>query len=407
MLNQQVIKRSNLKRVFSLILQHSPISRIELSKMTLLSKTTISALVDELIMEGYVVDDGEVDTGKQGRKPSVLRVNSEGNVVAVINWHNEEMEASLVDLCGATVFQVVSPAPAGSDFPMLIRSVYENILLQEAGERRVLGFCLIVPSMLDPQKKKMLSTTLPVPMESDVMAGLFRLFTDIPVAVFNDTACYAYAECALAKRLRTFTFINMNKGVGAIIVKNGVMLRGEGGMRPQLGHYSLHRNGDLCVCGNRGCLENEIGEAALERRAKRLGSFDSLLSALLAVDEAHARRGCITFRGLGILADASDETARAFVKGLAEDLAYTLGNLATIYNTDNIIIGGRGQMLGRYYLDELSAQLHDVGFKAFTERIRTQYSALGDDAIIRGAARYFIDKYYDFFESMEHFIILE
>lgn len=407
MLSQQVIKKSNLKKVFSLILQHSPISRIELSKMTLLSKTTISALVDELIMDGYVVDDGEVNTGKQGRKPSVLRVNSGDNVVAVVNWHNEEMEASLVDLRSDTVFRVVFPAPAGSNFPGLIRGIYESTLLREAGERRVLGFCLIVPSMLDSQRKRMISTTLPVAMNSDVMADLFPLFTDIPVAVFNDTACYAYAECALTKIPRTFTFININKGVGAIIVKDGVMLRGEDGMRPQLGHYSICRDGDLCVCGNRGCLENEIGEAALERRAKRLACLETLGEALLEVDKVHAGRGCVTFKGLGILADGGNSTAREFVKGLAEDLAYVLCNLATIYNTNNIIIGGRGQKLGSYYLNELSDSVHDVGFKEFTERMRPQYSSLGDDAIMRGAARYYIDKYYDFFEPMESFIVLE
>ena len=85
--NQQIMKNNNLKKVFSLIMEHEPISRIELAAMTSLSKTTISSLVEDLINGGFVVDDGSADTGKQGRKPNFLRVNKEGNVVAVINWH--------------------------------------------------------------------------------------------------------------------------------------------------------------------------------------------------------------------------------------------------------------------------------------------------------------------------------
>ena len=396
-LNQQIIKTNNLRKVFSLILTQSPVSRIALADRTNLSKTTISALVDELITKGYVVDEGAVDTGRQGRKPNVLRVNHEENVVAVINWHREELEVSLVDLAGNIAFRLDFPVSEDEDFPRLIRDTYDNILRREAGNRRILGFCLIVPSMLDPVRKRMVSTTLPVPLESDVLEQICALFTDIPMAVFNDTACYAYAESTLTKLdINTFTFINMNMGVGAIIVSKGVMIQGEGGMRSQLGHYSLHRDGEPCICGNRGCLENEIGEAALVKRAKRMGIYDAI-----------AEGGHITYAILGRQADAGNPAARQFVEALADDLAYTLGNLFTIYNTNHVIIGGRGQNLGSHYLQELDRRVKAVGFKPFVENVKTQYTALGDDAIMRGAARYFIDKYYDFLGPMSHFVALE
>ncbi len=396
-LNQHIIKTNNLRKVFSLILTQSPVSRIELADKTNLSKTTISALVEELITKGFVVDEGAVDTGRQGRRPNVLGVNRKDNVVAVINWHIEELEVSLVDLAGDITFRLDFPVSEDEDFPRLIRDTYDNILRREAGGRRILGFCLIVPSMLDPVRKRMISTTLPVPLESDVLEQICALFCDIPMAVFNDTACYAYAESALTNMdINTFTFININKGVGAIIVSNGVMIQGEGGMRSQLGHYSLHRNGDPCICGNRGCLENEIGESALEQRARRMGIYDDI-----------AEDGHITFELLGKKADSGNPAARRFVEELADDLAYTLGNLFTIYNTSHVIIGGRGQNLGQHYLEELDRRVKAVGFKAFVENIQTQYTALGDDAIMRGAARYFIDKYYDFLGPMNHLVVLE
>lgn len=397
MLNQQLIRQHNLRRVFHLILLHAPVSRIALAQMTKLSKTTISALVDELIARGYVVDEGSVHTGRQGRKPSILRVNSDGNVVAVINWHIESLEISLVDLAGAVVYYDTLPMRRDENFPARIRGAYETALRPAAGSRRILGFCLIVPSMLDPRHRRMVSTTLPVPIESDIINDVCALFPELPVAVFNDTACYAYAENTLSHLpFSSFTFININKGVGAIIVSDGVMVQGEGGMRPQLGHYSLDRNGPPCICGNRGCLENEIGESALVRRATRLGLYDAL-----------AENGDITFAHLGARADAGDETARTFVRGLAEDLAFALGNLFTIYNTNHVVIGGRGQQLGSYYLQQLDHALKAVGFRPFVRDVQIQYTALGGDAIVRGAARYFIDKFYDFYGDGARFVVLE
>ena len=396
-LNQQTIKQTNLKKVFSLIAKQMPVSRIALSQMTALSKTTISALVDELIASGYVVDEGAVDTGRQGRKPNALCLNYQENLVAVINWHIDDLELSLVNLTGDVVFYRLLPLGVRLDFAQIIREAYENVLLVAAGQRRVLGFCLVVPSMIEPETRRMISTVLPVPVTSNVLDDLCALFADVPVAVFNDTACYAYAEHTLTTLgFDTFTFININKGVGAVFVSQGEMLRGEGGMRAQVGHYSLDRNGDPCVCGNVGCLENEIGESALEKRARREGVFQLLT-------QSHP----LTFDTLGRLADAGDETACRFVDGLAADLAWAIGNIATVYNTSRIIIGGRGKKLGSYYLRQLDRRIHEKGFQVFVAGIQTQYTALEDDAIMRGAAKYFLDKYFVLFEEMKGFVVLE
>lgn len=395
-LNQQVIREHNLRNVFSLILQGKTVSRTALAHRTTLSKTTISTLVDELISRGFVVDDGAVHTGRQGRKPSQLRVNSEDNVVAVLNWRADHLEASLVDLATNVVSHQLI-ALEGQDFPREIFQVYDQVLRVLAGQRQILGVCLIVPSMLDPLDRKMVSTTLPIPPDCDVISEIIHQFAQVPLAIFNDTACYAYAENTLTQApAQDFLFININRGIGAIIVSQGVMLQGEGGMRAQFGHYSLRPDGAPCICGNRGCLENEIGEAALLERAKRMGLYHDL-----------EQEEPLTFAQLGVLADCGHPAARTLVDALAQDLAFALGNLFTIYHTNRVIIGGRGQRLGYYYLSQLTTRLKAVGFRPFVSQVDIQYTSLGDDAILRGAARYFVDKFYDFNEMPQGFVALE
>lgn len=396
-LNQQIMKNNNLKKVFSLIMEHEPISRIELAAMTSLSKTTISSLVEDLINGGFVVDDGSADIGKQGRKPNFLRVNKEGNVVAVINWHIDDLELSLVDMSGQVVNYEMVPVDNNTEYEKVIPEAYYEKLVPRAAGRFILGFCLVVPSMLDAETNMMISTVLPVEDHDDVLGRICKKFTDVPVAVFNDTACYAYAEHVLTNwKFDTFMFLNINNGVGAVFVHDGKMIKGASGMRAQIGHFSIHRDGKKCTCGNRGCLENEVGETALVERAREEGLYEKL-----EVD------GRITFASLGNQAKNGDETAKLFIRELAEDMAYALSNMAVVDYTKHIIIGGKGQRLGEYYLEELDKAFKQRGFQLFISQMDLKYTALGDDAIMRGAARYYIDVFYKFFEDMSHFIVME
>ena len=52
LVNQQVIKNTNMKRLYTSIYSSPGISRAHLAKQTKLSKTTVSTLVDELIERG-------------------------------------------------------------------------------------------------------------------------------------------------------------------------------------------------------------------------------------------------------------------------------------------------------------------------------------------------------------------
>ena len=53
--NQLLIKDNNKKQVYQMIEDMPGVSRTQIAERMKLSKTTVSALVDELMQEGYVV----------------------------------------------------------------------------------------------------------------------------------------------------------------------------------------------------------------------------------------------------------------------------------------------------------------------------------------------------------------
>ena len=70
--NQLLIKDNNKKQIYQLIEDFPGISRTQIAEQLKLSKTTVSALVDEMRQEMFVIDEGASESSRQGRKPIAL-----------------------------------------------------------------------------------------------------------------------------------------------------------------------------------------------------------------------------------------------------------------------------------------------------------------------------------------------
>ena len=132
-----------------------------------------------------------------------------------------------------------------------------------------------------------------------------------------------------------------------------------------------------------------MGENALGERAAACG---------LDVSALAGRK--LLYSDVGAMAQNGDVQARALIRGLAQDLAYGVSNLISLFNPSLIIIGGTGVKLGPWFLSDLCTALSHMGFREFVSRVRLQYSQLGLDAELTGASQYFIDHHYDFSGQM-------
>lgn len=388
LVNQQLIRTTNLKQIYTLIDKNGSISRANLAKLTNLSKTTVSTLVDDLITNGYVVDRGAMESMKQGRRPNILQVNSAQNCVVVISWRRARLDLAVVNTANTIVARNAVPLDAGDDGVEKICSAFDEILLPAVGGARILGVCIVVPGIVDAKNASILSTVVGVSAKDPVVQRLEKHFAGYALSILNDTACFAYAERTYGKiTAPSFAYVNVSKGVGACLFEGDKMLRGAGAMATQFGHYSIDRAGPQCTCGNRGCLERMVGESFLAERAAKCGVEATLLGEQpLFCDVARA-------------ANAGNEPARHLIRTLACDLAYGLSNLITMFNPALIVIGGTGVNLGPQYLQDIRECLLKVGFQEFVSRVRVEYTRLGPDAEMQGAAQYYIDFHYDFGQS--------
>lgn len=381
-----MIRTENLCKIYHLINNNANISRARLAGITNLSKTTVSSLVDELIRGGYVVDCGTEARAHQGRRPNALQVDGDSNVVAVISWRRARLDLALVSSDGRVAFRDRLPLNEQSDGTDRVADAFFRRLLPAAGGARVMGVCIIIPGIVNEEQRSIYSTVIGVDPGDPVIERLSEALARYPVCFLNDTACFAYAERTFTPvKDRFFAYVNVSKGVGACLFADGKMLRGAGAMATQFGHYSIDRNGPVCDCGNRGCLECLVGENALGRRAAERG---------LDVSGVNGPR--LLFGDVAAMADAGDENARALIGDLGRDLAYGISNLIALFNPSLVVVGGTGVNLGPLFLDEIRRALTSMGFPEFVRRVRVEYSRLGLDAELTGAAQYYIDTHYDF-----------
>lgn len=145
-----------------------------------------------------------------------------------------------------------------------------------------------------------------------------------PVAVENDVRAAALGlhddRANAGQNRHSLTLVNLGTGISAGVVIDGTLVRGSQGMAGEIGHLVMERDGPLCRCGQRGCLEAIAAGPALLRAwpddGQRTGG--DLFSAAVAGDR-----------------DANEIASR-----VVTHLVTALTWLAAAYDTDEIVIGG-------------------------------------------------------------------
>ena len=394
LVNQQLIKNTNLKLLYNSIFENRGISRAALAKKTGLSRTAVSALIDELTESGFLYDSGTGDSAGVGRKPNCLELCSGNHYIAVFGWEEKRVHAQLIDICGSPLLQQELYRTPGDSYTELCHAFLEERMLKLIRSTQLLGICFVLPAMIDPEKETVFSTTISLEQdqgETGVIPLLRETFSSYAAAVLNDTACAAYAEKVYTAILeKDYAFIRFSRGIGAALFIQDRLLGRACASYTQFGHFSISPQGPHFPCGNNGCLELVLSEEALPGRLHAEGTSSSLLSL-----------PSIGYADLGRAALYGDQTAIQVIRKMAREFSFALSNLICLVHPRLIVLGGNACTLGPVFLEEIRLSLQETGFRRMTENVRIRYSGLDAYACYNGAMKYFFDIHYQFTGSMK------
>ncbi|MBI9108501.1 MAG: ROK family protein [Spirochaetales bacterium] len=388
--NQQLIKETNLKNVFSLIYSSSGISRVNLVELTGLSPTTVSALVEELLEYELICTMGVGESKTSGRKPIMLEVNRDCAQIATIAWQKSGFSFSLLDLGCSEIEEFSVIVPSGAAFEDVIEEIITN-RSQLIDTEKILAICLSIPAIIDSTNKKVITSVLDIDENDDILSRINNKFPELPVMIGNESAFYAYAEHEFSslQDTRNLIYININVGVGAGIIQNGEIYRGAHGMAGEFGHISMDVNGPECSCGNRGCLERLIKTPRIielvidgikngkhsEVEALCIGDFSMIDIPMIAVAYNNG-----------------DELVTEILSDVARILSFALNNIISFYDPKTIVLGGGIERLGPAFLGEVRTQTKIAGFRKIVSSVDIIFTELSSfNYRNKGAAKYYLD----------------
>lgn len=286
------LRRAN-RRVVVTQLAAGPQSRAELARACGLSTTTVSGLVRELLATGQVRETGRGRPHKGGSgRPAVLLelATPPGGVVGVDVGHGH-VRVAAAGPTGAILAEEerrldvdASGAPALDLAARLVRETLSSAGMG-AGAVHAVGMC--VPAPVDRASGAVSTAILPGWRGIDPAAELERRL-GAPVIVDNDANLGALAEVrhGAARGSHDVVYVKLASGVGAGLVLGGRVHRGATGTAGELGHVQVGEDGDVCRCGNRGCLETRVSARALLRAVQPAHDDALTMERLIALDAA-------------------------------------------------------------------------------------------------------------------------
>jgi predicted NBD/HSP70 family sugar kinase len=269
----QLLKRINRSVLLRLIRGQPDVSRARLANLSGLTKSTVSALVRELLDEHWLSEaDAPVASQGMGRPSTPLNIDTTQRVLIGIEIAVDCLRLVCVSLGGFILTQTEeplrdqSPAKACKQVGTLVR-----VLCRQLDEKKLIlsgvGVCLpgAVDSALGLVRLAPNLGWRDLPFMAMLAFELGKL--GIPPAhihLQNDADAAALGEYEFGgSGDDSLIFVNCDVGVGAGIVLNDRLFTGFLGAAGEIGHSILQVDGPLCSCGRRGCAEAFVGARAL------------------------------------------------------------------------------------------------------------------------------------------------
>jgi predicted NBD/HSP70 family sugar kinase len=373
--SQEEIRRQNLGALLRSVHRHGALSRAELTARLGLNRSTIGALTGDLAAAGLVTEEPPRETGRAGRPSLVVSPRSDTVCVYALSVEVDQVRAARVGLGGVVLDRreaAREPGQPGEEVVKPVAALVTELQAAAPAGVRCIGSGVAVSGRVRDADGEVRLGPPVGRLAEPLAAALAGPLGDAPVTVGAAADLAAVAEHArgVATGCDHVVYLYGDAGIAAGIIAGGRRVTGAGGAIGEVGHMVVRPGGRPCVCGSRGCWETEVGEPALLRAAGR-DPAPGGRAAVQAVLEAAAR---------------GDATAQAAVRHVGDWLGFGVGNLVSILNPEMVVLAGVLRDLYLAAAAPLRSRLNTIGLAGGPRRVRLRTPALGDDALLVGAA---------------------
>ena len=306
-----------------------------------------------------------------------------------IDLGGTNIKAGIVDSQGNVLKKISVPTGHGPDAVIANMVSAANRAVDQAGVNidQIAAIGIASPGSLSKSTGVVIRCANLPGWDSVPLCDLVSKALGKPTIMENDARAAAFGECMAgagrAGTIRNMIMITLGTGVGSGMILDGQLVHGHTGMAGEIGHSIVVSEGELCGCGQRGCLEAYASASRVHRRAMQVSQNSKATSSLrnlafktgspTARDVAeHARRGDT------LALNIWDETCKFIAVGCV--------NAAHLMDPEIIVLGGGLAAAGKLLLDSVERHFREQYWKIEPPRAEIRIAEVGNDAGFIGAA---------------------
>lgn len=319
--DQSYVKHYNIQAVLHVLEEHQPISRTEMVRLTEMSPTSITRIINALINLGLIYETDSVPKTSRGRKAINLCVKRDGIYTMGIFITYDYIRLCLMDygnyVLYADVMKLERRPYTVRELAVLCRQMYDCVPRYLVRDWKcVCALGVSCAGIVDPEAGVVVKSDQ-MGWENVDLVSAFRDEIGLPVWLENDVKSCLTGEKArrgLGDNVDT-AYLMLGTGVGVAATVSGRMMRGVDSRAGEIERVPI-------VPGVPGetTLHQHLIEAALIERAAR---FDPAIDSVTA-----------------IISNIDKPWARDIVEDFKHYLSFIIQMIDGVCNPHSIILGG-------------------------------------------------------------------
>jgi predicted NBD/HSP70 family sugar kinase len=199
--------------------------------------------------------------------------------------------------------------------------------------------------------------------------------------VMRCTDAFSFAEHFFGdcKNVGAFITVQLDEGIGVSVFKDEKYLKGTTDIFGELGHVVCREDGEICKCGNRGCLETVAGIEAIIGKVKE----NAEKGAYFRTDGAIAD---ITLEDVVMNAREGNKLALLSINEAAKALGNTLAVVVNVLGINRVVLYGRLAKAGMLLSHQVTNSIRQHCVYPLNQETEVCLSSLDEFGSALGAA---------------------
>jgi predicted NBD/HSP70 family sugar kinase len=334
----ETARHINRRIALNFIRRHQPMSRADLARHSGLQRSTVSAIIDQLIEEGWVTE-GAIGRAPRGRRPRFLHLNVERTGILGVELRPETTTLGLAGVDARFVAQTSWPTP--KDPAAFVKELAQATDVLRAAHPTISceGMGVSLPGRVDRHGRLVFAPNLGWGQVD--LKQMLETAVGLPVNLENAANACALAEFWFGRHpehVQNLIAVTVSEGIGVGLLLNGQLVHGADAMAGEFGHVSLADDGPLCRCGKRGCWERYASNSAAIARYEAAARVRKRASGAKAPPMRFEDLTALATHGDARAGVALDEMGRwlgvglaALVTGLAPEVIAIVGEVTGVW----------------------------------------------------------------------------